>query len=227
METVERKGQTYRRKYPENIEVNEAYDPLDKERHMTLGERHVASPSKTLVGSDKLKSDKGLGLCKKCSGPDTTHTPISPKNFITSTPFTPEPFTEHLFVNNTNSYMQTTVSLTKDELEARIRMVETLYAEEEVSDRGIVIFDMQEHGIQTKGTKNREPTYMIPEDARSNAWVSFDGKRRQQLSRGDSVRIYMSEHPLPTVNKSDQTGDWFHSLVRCLNWNERLDQKAL
>ncbi|CAN1234553.1 NAD kinase 2, chloroplastic [Linum perenne] len=67
----------------------------------------------------------------------------------------------------------------------------------------------------------------IPEDARSNAWVSFDGKRRQQLSRGDSVKISMSQHPLPTVNKYDQTGDWFHSLVRCLNWNERLDQKAL
>ncbi|XP_065881049.1 NAD kinase 2, chloroplastic [Euphorbia lathyris] len=67
----------------------------------------------------------------------------------------------------------------------------------------------------------------IPNDARSNAWVSFDGKRRQQLSRGDSVRISMSQHPLPTVNKADQTGDWFHSLIRCLNWNERLDQKAL
>ncbi|VFR00259.1 unnamed protein product [Cuscuta campestris] len=67
----------------------------------------------------------------------------------------------------------------------------------------------------------------IPADARSNAWVSFDGKRRQQLSRGDSVQICMSQHPLPTVNKSDQTGDWFHSLIRCLNWNERLDQKAL
>ncbi|KAK4773273.1 hypothetical protein SAY87_028292 [Trapa incisa] len=67
----------------------------------------------------------------------------------------------------------------------------------------------------------------IPEDARSNAWVSFDGMRRQQLSRGDSVRISMSQHPLPTVNKSDQIGDWFHSLIRCLNWNERLDQKAL
>ncbi|XP_051123449.1 NAD kinase 2, chloroplastic-like isoform X2 [Andrographis paniculata] len=67
----------------------------------------------------------------------------------------------------------------------------------------------------------------IPENARSNAWVSFDGKRRQQLSRGDSVRISMSQHPLPTVNKSDQTGDWFRSLIRCLNWNERLDQKAL
>ncbi|KAK1299838.1 hypothetical protein QJS10_CPB13g00952 [Acorus calamus] len=68
---------------------------------------------------------------------------------------------------------------------------------------------------------------MIPDDARSNAWVSFDGKRRQQLSKGDSIRISMSQHPLPTVNKSDQTGDWFHSLIRCLNWNERLDQKAL
>lgn len=67
----------------------------------------------------------------------------------------------------------------------------------------------------------------IPSDARSNAWVSFDGKRRQQLSRGDSVRISMSQHPLPTVNKRDQTGDWFRSLIRCLNWNERLDQKAL
>ncbi|TVU26227.1 hypothetical protein EJB05_28764 [Eragrostis curvula] len=67
----------------------------------------------------------------------------------------------------------------------------------------------------------------IPDDARSNAWVSFDGKRRQQLSRGDSVRISMSQHPLPTVNKYDQTGDWFRSLIRCLNWNERLDQKAL
>ncbi|EPS67387.1 hypothetical protein M569_07378 [Genlisea aurea] len=67
----------------------------------------------------------------------------------------------------------------------------------------------------------------IPEDARSNAWVSFDGKRRQQLSRGDSVKICMSQHPLPTVNKRDQTGDWFRSLIRCLNWNERLDQRAL
>ncbi|XP_022748967.1 probable NAD kinase 2, chloroplastic [Durio zibethinus] len=67
----------------------------------------------------------------------------------------------------------------------------------------------------------------IPDDAWSNAWVSFDGKRRQQLSRGHSVRISMSQHPLPTVNKSDQTCDWLHCLIRCLNSNERMDQKAL
>lgn len=66
----------------------------------------------------------------------------------------------------------------------------------------------------------------MPADARSNCWVSFDGKKRQQLSRGDSIRIRMSEHPMPTVNKSDQTDDWFESLVRCLNWNERLEQKG-
>eukprot|EP00252_Welwitschia_mirabilis_P002532 TRINITY_DN1249_c0_g4_i1.p1 TRINITY_DN1249_c0_g4~~TRINITY_DN1249_c0_g4_i1.p1 ORF type:complete len:366 (-),score=63.43 TRINITY_DN1249_c0_g4_i1:227-1324(-) len=66
----------------------------------------------------------------------------------------------------------------------------------------------------------------VPEDARSNAWVSFDGKKRQQLLKGDSVHVSMSEHPLPTVNKSDQTGDWFQSLVHCLNWNERLEQKS-
>ncbi|KAJ7514781.1 hypothetical protein O6H91_23G058800 [Diphasiastrum complanatum] len=67
----------------------------------------------------------------------------------------------------------------------------------------------------------------VPDNARSNAWVSFDGKKRQQLFRGDSVRVRMSRHPLPTVNKSDQTDDWFRSLIHCLNWNGRLEQRAL
>ncbi|GAB4862108.1 hypothetical protein Ancab_037360 [Ancistrocladus abbreviatus] len=59
---------------------------------------------------------------------------------------------------------------------------------------------------------------LIPEDARSNAWVPFDGKRRQQLSMGDAVHISLSQHHvLPTVNKCDQTGDWFQSSIRCLN----------
>ncbi|GJP42564.1 hypothetical protein CLOM_g2116 [Closterium sp. NIES-68] len=67
----------------------------------------------------------------------------------------------------------------------------------------------------------------VPDDARSSCWVSFDGKKRQQLLRGDSVRIAMSAFPMPTINKADQTDDWFDSLVRCLNWNERLEQKSL
>eukprot|EP00898_Chlorokybus_atmophyticus_P008844 jgi/Chlat1/8961/Chrsp94S08332 len=67
----------------------------------------------------------------------------------------------------------------------------------------------------------------VPDDARSTAWVCFDGKKRQQLMRGDSVRVRMSEHPMPTINKKDQTDDWFRSLGRCLNWNERLEQRPL
>ncbi|EEC67829.1 hypothetical protein OsI_35420 [Oryza sativa Indica Group] len=37
----------------------------------------------------------------------------------------------------------------------------------------------------------------IPDDARSNVWVSFDGKRRQQLSRVDCSNIHESA---PTPN---------------------------
>jgi hypothetical protein len=54
--------------------------------------------------------------------------------------------------------------------------------------------------------------------------VCFDGKKRQQLQRGDSVTIRMSAHPLPTINKRDQTDDWVASLTECLNWNDRIDQ---
>lgn len=67
----------------------------------------------------------------------------------------------------------------------------------------------------------------IPDDARSTAWVTFDGKGIHELEHGMSVRIQMSEFPLPTFTKSDQTADWFGSLVRCLNWNERTEQRPL
>jgi len=67
----------------------------------------------------------------------------------------------------------------------------------------------------------------IPDDARSSAWVFFDGKARQQLEHGDSVRIRMSEYPMPTFSAADQTADWFSSLVRCLHWNERKEQLPL
>ena len=55
--------------------------------------------------------------------------------------------------------------------------------------------------------------------------MCFDGQDRQELECGDSVKICMSPYPMPTVNKRDETDDWFASLVRCLNWNERTDQR--
>ncbi|GBF92618.1 ATP-NAD kinase [Raphidocelis subcapitata] len=67
----------------------------------------------------------------------------------------------------------------------------------------------------------------VPRNARSGAWVCFDGKARQELFRGDAVIIKMSEHPVPTINKTDLTADWFESLERCFRWSERSEQKPL
>ena len=50
---------------------------------------------------------------------------------------------------------------------------------------------------------------------------------RQELQRGDAVRIRMSTNPVPTISKTDQTRDWFGSLERCFGWNDRAEQKPL
>lgn len=41
----------------------------------------------------------------------------------------------------------------------------------------------------------------VPLECRASAWVSFDGKHRQELHRGDRLRIRMSPYPLPTINR--------------------------
>jgi NAD+ kinase len=93
----------------------------------------------------------------------------------------------------------------------------------------------------------------IPDNARCGAWVCFDGRSRQvrhpafrhsaesvaaaktrlllvslqELGHGDSVRVRMSENPVPTINKTDLTSDWFDSLERCFRWSDRTPQKPL
>lgn len=52
-------------------------------------------------------------------------------------------------------------------------------------------------------------------------------RQRQELLKGDHVRVRMSPNPVPTINKADQTTDWFESLDRCFGWNERVEQKPL
>jgi hypothetical protein len=65
----------------------------------------------------------------------------------------------------------------------------------------------------------------VPNSARVGAWVCFDGKQRQEIHRGDSVFIKMSENPVPTINRTDLTTDWFESLERCFRWSNRAEQK--
>ncbi|KAF9115460.1 hypothetical protein BGX27_007713 [Mortierella sp. AM989] len=66
----------------------------------------------------------------------------------------------------------------------------------------------------------------VPFDSRSTAWASFDGRGRVELRQGDHIKVTSSVYPLPTICSSTQSSDWFHSLSRCLRWNERERQKG-
>lgn len=67
----------------------------------------------------------------------------------------------------------------------------------------------------------------VPEDCRANAWVSFDGKFRQELTKGDRLEVKMSSFPMPTINKLNFTADWFQALRSAFMFNVRPRQKPL
>ncbi len=62
---------------------------------------------------------------------------------------------------------------------------------------------------------------VVPETARSSAWVTIDGRYRLEMAPGDKVCITESQHPLRTACRSGQSSDWVRSLRECLNWNVR------
>lgn len=65
----------------------------------------------------------------------------------------------------------------------------------------------------------------IPSSGRGGAFVSFDGKGRVELGRGDEVVVRASRYPLPTV--LSQPMEWFDAISRTLRWNTRAaDQKG-
>ncbi|KAM8850729.1 NAD kinase b isoform 2-T4 [Spinachia spinachia] len=64
-------------------------------------------------------------------------------------------------------------------------------------------------------------------DARNTAWVSFDGRRRQEIQHGDCIKITTSCYPVPSICCHDLVYDWFESLAQCLHWNVRKRQERL
>lgn len=68
---------------------------------------------------------------------------------------------------------------------------------------------------------------MVSPEARNSAWVSLDGRNRQEIFEGDSVRITTAQYPVPSVCAKDQMDDWFESLAECLHWNVRKPQKPM
>lgn len=65
---------------------------------------------------------------------------------------------------------------------------------------------------------------MLSPEARNTAWVSFDGRKRQEIRHGDSISITTSCYPLPSICVRDPVSDWFESLGQCLHWNVRKKQ---
>ncbi|ODN00170.1 NAD kinase [Orchesella cincta] len=66
----------------------------------------------------------------------------------------------------------------------------------------------------------------ISPDSRNTAWVSFDGRNRQELQHGDVLSVTTSIFPVPSICAQDQIQDWFDSLADCLQWNVRKRQKT-
>lgn len=68
-------------------------------------------------------------------------------------------------------------------------------------------------------------TVGVPLTARCGAALSIDGKDVCTLQLGDSVEVSMSPHPVPTICRTTETGDWFGSVHQALMWNKREEQK--
>jgi NAD+ kinase len=63
----------------------------------------------------------------------------------------------------------------------------------------------------------------VPKHSRSTAYISFDGRNRVELRKGDHVEIQASRFPFPTVIKEE--GEWIDTVCRTFQWNQRERQK--
>jgi len=63
----------------------------------------------------------------------------------------------------------------------------------------------------------------VPKSSRATAYVSFDGRSRVELRKGDYVEIQASRFPFPTVIKEE--GEWIDTVCRTFQWNQRERQK--
>lgn len=64
----------------------------------------------------------------------------------------------------------------------------------------------------------------VPLNSRGQAWASFDGKDRQQLSAGDALICHMSAWPVPAACDQESTTDFLRSVREGLHWNLRKQQ---
>ncbi|XP_025862929.1 NAD kinase isoform X3 [Vulpes vulpes] len=89
-----------------------------------------------------------------------------------------------------------------------------------ISENGVLAADLDTE----VGKQVMQYQIMLSPEARNTAWVSFDGRKRQEIRHGDSISITTSCYPLPSICVRDPVSDWFESLAQCLHWNVRKKQ---
>ncbi|OLL27030.1 putative kinase [Neolecta irregularis DAH-3] len=65
----------------------------------------------------------------------------------------------------------------------------------------------------------------VPQDARSTAWCSFDGRNRIELKQGDYIAVSASRFPFPTCLKVKQSADCRKNLIRDASSKVAINQK--
>ena len=63
----------------------------------------------------------------------------------------------------------------------------------------------------------------VPRSSRATAYVSFDGRNRVELRKGDYVEIQASRFPFPTIAREE--GEWVDTVCKTFQWNQRERQK--
>ena len=77
--------------------------------------------------------------------------------------------------------------------------------------------------------KDVEIKIVLPQTARTGAWVTFDGQMRFKIEKEEEIVVQQSQYCVPFVKwrqaNSDQT--WVHKLKKTLRWNNQIIQKPL
>lgn len=93
---------------------------------------------------------------------------------------------------------------------------------------GMLVTPVSPHSLSFRPAvlpDSAEVCLTVPLTARHGASVTVDGKDVCMLATGDSVKVSMSPHPVPTICRTSETADWFASVHSGLQWNGRIEQK--
>lgn len=74
---------------------------------------------------------------------------------------------------------------------------------------------------------NVEIKICLNSESRNSAFCSIDGKHFGELKGNYILKIKVSDCPIPTICRHDESQDWFEGLKNSLNWNLRPKQKPI